>query len=312
VNQSPHNPAGNKLGPGINEPNLIRAIETSGYPLQGVVADKLKSTFGVTEEWGYIDRDTQEHRSLDVFAFKKLLADGDVQPSLVLLIECKRSIHPYIFFKNVVDREIPRFPQIAGLTRNAITIHESSGKRLSETSGMAVLGLAELPFVRPGPPHCSAFTMAIAQGDKVTVSGTDPFNSVILPLVKAMDHATSLYKAEPNPTRLYPTLILGLSVLDAPILVVNSPREASTPVLMPWVRVRRQEAQPDRDRIKYMHYAVDLVHVDFFDEFIADHLTPFADEFVSRVKKQSTILFKSGTVELLDNWRWDKIKPYHT
>jgi hypothetical protein len=195
-------------------------------------------------------------------------------------------------------------------SHNAVTIHESSGKRLSEISGVAVLGLAELPFVHPGLPHRSAFTMAISQGDKVTVSGTDPFNAVILPLVKAMDHATSLYKAESNPTRLYPTLILGLSVLDAPILVVNSPREASTPALMPWVRVRRQEAQPDRDRIKYMHYAVDLIHVDFFDEFIADHLTPFADEFVSRVKKQSTILFKSGTVANLDNWHWDKIKPY--
>jgi hypothetical protein len=173
-------------------------------------------------------------------------------------------------------------------SHNAVTIHESSGKRLSEISGVAVLGLAELPFVHPGLPHRSAFTMAISQGDKVTVSGTDPFNAVILPLVKAMDHATSLYKAESN----------------------LSPREASTPALMPWVRVRRQEAQPDRDRIKYMHYAVDLIHVDFFDEFIADHLTPFADEFVSRVKKQSTILFKSGTVANLDNWHWDKIKPY--
>jgi hypothetical protein len=75
--------------------------------------------------------------------------------------------------------------------------------------------------------------------------------------------------------------------------------------------VRRQEARRDRDRIKYMHYAVDLVHVDFFDAFIADHLTPFADEFVSRVKKQSTILFKSGMVENLNNWRWDTIKPHH-
>ena len=310
ANQSPNNPAGNKLGPGIKEPNLLRAIETSGYPLQGVVADKLKNAFGVTEEWGYIDRDTQEHRSLDVFAFKKLLTDGDAEPSLALLIECKRSIHPYVFFKNVIDREIPRFPRIAGLTRNSITIHESSGKRLSETSGAAVLGLAELPFVRPGPSHCSAFTMAIAQGDKVTVSGTDPFNSLILPLVKAMDHATSLYQTEPNPTRLYPTLILGLSVLDAPILVVNSPSEASTPMLMPWVRVLRQEAQSASHRIEYMHYAVDLVHVDFLDEFIATHLTPFTDEFVSRVKKQATILFKSGTVANLDNWHWDKIKPY--
>jgi hypothetical protein len=39
VNQSSNNPAGNKLGPGINESALVEAIETSCYPLQGVVAD---------------------------------------------------------------------------------------------------------------------------------------------------------------------------------------------------------------------------------------------------------------------------------
>lgn len=312
MDKSPDNPSGNKLASGISESNLIRAIESSGYPLQGVVASKLQAEFGVTEEWGYIDRDTQELRSLDVFAFKKFGDEGDLQPHLVLLIECKRSIHPYVFFKNVVDRKIPRFPKIAGLTRSSITVHESSGNRSCETSGADVLGLAELPFIRPGPPHCSAFAKAVAQGEKVTLSGSEPFNSLILPLVKATEHASSLYAAESRPTRLFPTLILCFSVLDAPILLVNSPSEASRPFLAPWVRVQRQEPHQDLGRTRQVHYVVDVVHVDFLDEFISHQLMPFVDEFVSRAEKQKTVLFKSGTVEDLDNWRWDNIKPHRT
>ena len=74
----------------------------SGYPLQGIVAEKMEfAGFKVTEEWGYIDNDTREHRSLDLFASRGLESNAaaKVIPRLDLLIECKRTIHPYVFSK---------------------------------------------------------------------------------------------------------------------------------------------------------------------------------------------------------------------
>jgi hypothetical protein len=308
MDKSPNNPAGNKLGPSVNESNLVRAIQSSGYPLQGVIAGKLKEGFGVTEEWGYIDRETKEHRSLDIFAFKMMPADGNVQAALVLLIECKRSINPYVFFRNVTDREIPGFPKIGGLTANSMFLSALNGNRLLQTSGAVLLGLPELPFVRPGPPHCSAFGMATAQGDKVHMSGEDPYKSLILPLTKAIDHAASLYQAREKPSFLVATLILGIGVLDAPILVVNNPREP-TPLLTPWVRVPRQEARPDRSWGQHVYYVIEVVHSDFFDAFVLDHLVPFFNEFAARVKRQSSVLLRGGTVGNIDKWRWDEVKP---
>ena len=73
----PANPEKNSLSTGVNEAELIRAIDMSGYPLQGVVAGKLKEHFTVSEEWGYLDRDTKEHRSLDLHAFRQLDAAPD-------------------------------------------------------------------------------------------------------------------------------------------------------------------------------------------------------------------------------------------
>jgi hypothetical protein len=307
MDQSPENPSGNKLGPSINEPSLVRAIQNSGYPLQGIVTAELKTAFSVTEEWGYIDRDTKEHRSLDIFAFKKLPSSDSVHPSVVLLLECKRSICPYVFFRNVIDREIPGFPRVSGWSNTNFILAEEKGNRVSHMVGSAMLGLADLPFVRPGPPHCSTFALAVPKGDKVSMSGSDPYNSLSLPLVKAMDHAATLFKA--GEKELYPTLILGIAVIDAPLIVIADPNEA-TPLLTPWIRVPRQEARPTDPWRAYVYYVFDVVHIDFLRGFISSHLNPLLDEFASRVIQQSSALLKGGgTVKDLDQWRWDEIKP---
>jgi hypothetical protein len=72
----------------------------SGYHLQTVVARQLSGSGVVTEEWSYRDRISGEPRPLDVFAHRRLKA-GSVKCdiSLNLLIECKKSDLPYIFFE---------------------------------------------------------------------------------------------------------------------------------------------------------------------------------------------------------------------
>jgi hypothetical protein len=98
IRQDSANPKKNVLPPGVDEAELLRAIDTSGYPLQGLVAAKLSKHFKVSEEWGYLDRDTQDHRTLDLHAFRNFDAEpgATVQPGLVLLVECKRSVHPFV------------------------------------------------------------------------------------------------------------------------------------------------------------------------------------------------------------------------
>jgi hypothetical protein len=118
VNAKPGNPSRNRIPIGIKEQTLIDSIEKSGYPLQGVVANKLLTrAFHVTEEWGYADRDTHDARSLDVAAYHGLGSEraAAVNPCLFLLIECKRSTHPYVFFRTTTHSDISWFPHIADL-----------------------------------------------------------------------------------------------------------------------------------------------------------------------------------------------------
>lgn len=301
MREHPENPGDNQIPKGISEKSLIRAIERSGYPLQGIVLECLRDRFDLAEEWCFIDRDTKDHRSLDVFARLQLPNNDYLTPSLCLLIECKRSLHPYIFFRNPVAESIPQFPRVAGLPGSATSIAQAGVSRNLETTADIILGLSELPFVRPGPTICSAFTRAVARGDKIEFSGTDPFNKMVMPLVKASDYTHELINSTSNSQHLSPTLVLAVSVIDAPILLLEDPSRPSDPVLTPWLRVVRHEAHRDSTRIRYRYHVIDIVHAGYFDVFINQHILPFSQQFEQRVNQQSGVLSRGGMVNDLDD-----------
>ena len=94
------------------------------------------------------------------------------------------------------------------------------------------------------------------------------------------------------------------------MILVDSPEKASDPILCPWVRVVRQEANADpRSWTRLRYYAVDAVHIDFFEDFLHKYLLPFADTFSDRVKRLEEILFEDGVVDSLDKWEWNQIRP---
>jgi hypothetical protein len=136
----------------------------------------------------------------------------------------------------VAAQDVSWFPYVAGLPHGGITIvQEVDGTRGVQgfLSGAQALGLGKLPFVAVGPDICAAFSRAEANGDRVILSGSEPFNSVIMPLANASDHALHIYGYRPNSDRVYPRLLISVAVLDAPMLLVESPAQSSDPILTP-------------------------------------------------------------------------------
>lgn len=314
MKSAPENPQGNVLPPGIHPGGLARALELSGYPLQGIVAGMLEPEFHVIEEWGYIDRDTKEHRALDLYAHHAGSL-GEVQtinPRLTLLIECKRSAHPYIFFRSTTANRPHRFPSISGFPKDFFKLQEAISGRYREISAAEILGLERHPFVSEGPVRCATFTKGTPSGDKVNLSGSDPFNSLVLPLTKALDHYVSLTRSSGWTNHLYPSLTLCISVLDAPMLVVDDPAKPGEPSLNPWVRIIRREANPDERARRsgwYKFYTVDAVHLEFFSEYVRKHILPFFRHFADRVSVAADVLENGGLVDELDAWDWDALRP---
>ena len=115
----PNNPPTNKLGSGLTEADVLDAVSKSGYPLQTIIANFLRPQFHVQEEWSYDDKDTHEPRTMDILAEKWLWDINQeqprVRPALDLLVECKQSALPYVFFLSSSKPLVPHFPRLTGL-----------------------------------------------------------------------------------------------------------------------------------------------------------------------------------------------------
>lgn len=301
MNLRTDNPPRNSLTAGVTEASVASAITRSGYPLQGVVAAKLAATgFYVQEEWSYLDRDAKTLRNVDLLAGKMLFDFGlknvRVRPQLDLIVECKKSELPYIFFNTHQSAWLADFPVVAGLRSKTITLSTDDSRSTWTNPVLMALGLSDHPFIS-GASLCSTLSKCVRRsGGELELSGDDTYNGIVLPLVKAVAHFEGT--EAPRPTHIYfdAHLTLPLAVADAPMVLAKTDGTTVETELKPWIRVVRHDYYEDQDG-EHTHRlcALDVVHVDFLDTYINDHLMPFASEFSSRaVRHQEELATGKG------------------
>ncbi len=310
MNEAPSNPPTNRLKAGVTDHLVTDAVTRSGYPLQLRVATQLMPMFSVVEEWAYIDRDAQRARSLDVWAYLSLATDleSPYHPELTLLIECKRSDLPFVFFAAARPILSDEYPSLVGFRHTGFEIQV--GQAVREVTPSTFLALKEFPFVSAGPPISRAFAKADRSGKDLNISGEVPFRAVLLPLASALHHWADMRKVEGDRQRYFPSLTLMLCVLDAPMVLVRGAPEAPDLVLQPWVRVVRQETSRERAWLSYRHYVVDFVHIDYLATFLSHHLLPFAWLVSSRIQEARPYLAAARwVVPDWERWTWADVRP---
>ena len=278
--------------------------------MQRIVAEELVGKFEVTEEWGFVDRETKEHRSLDVFAHRKTLECTRLWLSAALLIECKRSDLPFVFFEATVPRTPAEFPLVAGLGGRTPELHVAD---LGSTTAPVArfLGLYEFPFVSAGPPICSSFTKGERKGKGLNLSGTVPFNQVIKPLASAVEHFMSMQKKLGSRTAVPACLAHPICVLDGPMILVQGGTDAPQLTLCPWIRVVRQEASDEHQHGFWRHYVVDFVHRGYLSTFVDEHFVPFSVQFTERAASVENILSETkARVPDFQEWEFKDLKPF--
>ncbi|MDP9224407.1 MAG: hypothetical protein M3P18_11255 [Actinomycetota bacterium] len=290
------NPASNKLPEGIDEEAVATAIQLSGYPVQTQLAAMLRERdWYVQEEWSYDDLDTL--RAIDVVAELLLyeeVADQVVFPGVTLVIECKPSQMPYVFFSSSIEDVRISFPPVVGLHQDSIEITQDGELPGNyDYNVIEVLGLGEGAFVTT-PRRCATFSKCVRKGKRLELSGTEPYQGLVLPLLKAAAHF-GRYQTPPDSfVYFHPRLALPIAVLAAPMISVEMSPAGPSLTLTPWVRVYRHEAEADpetaevnsRERLR----ALDVVHVDFFTEYLEEFVLPFAQSFGERAVRHGQVL----------------------
>lgn len=287
-----------------------KAIEKSGYPLQLQVGALLDKYFSVEHEWAYLDRDTQELRNIDLFAYKlfrdKKMKDAEIYPQLDLIVECKKSELPIVFFTNGFKPRSTYFLSLSGLKNDSITIKTDDSRSTWSVPPAMVLGLAKELFVRE-PIYSSFFSRLVRKGKEFELSGSDFFNSVVNPISKAI-----LYNKKVNATPLKTFvhfslhLMVGLSVVDAPMLTAGLSENGTEIHEAKWVRMIRQDIDSGRN---YESIPIDIVNISFLQEYLEKYLLPFSDKFsVNAFKHQRELASRKGFARGMEKLRFDDIE----
>jgi hypothetical protein len=286
---------GEMLGPSIAEEALVDAIKISGYSLRIAVAgDLLARDFRLQEEWAYEDPDSGTRRSLDVKASRSLTPEPIEGPEgrsalwNTLLIECKQSRHPYVFFEAVALPEASGFPSTVGLGDGRVRVGGHAGGWSRPLALVRYLGLQRHPFVT-APPAVASMSKARADGKRVELSGEEPFRVLALPLVKALGEFRRFQGTERSRGALHVVhLRLCVAVIDAPLVLVGLPTEELAVRPTPWVRivVRHPRTGERRKSLRAEPFElIDAVHRTYLPTYLDQRLEPFLRQFESRYRE---------------------------
>jgi hypothetical protein len=315
MNSAPENPVANTLGAGVTAAMVEQAIHESGYPLQLVVAQELAHEFALQEEWSFVDPDSGSTRTIDLLASKRLFELEEpqprVRPALNFVIECKQSELPYVFFLSGSNPWVPDFPLISGLKTRDIVITSDDNPSRWTFRPLHVLELDRHPFLTEAVPFCMTFSKCVRKGSDLVLSGSDPYQSLVFPILKAASYFDKVQSPPPTAYYFDCEIVIGLGVLDAPMVGVCLTDSGTKSELLPWVRVVRH--QPSNGVHKYDRsqvFGIDIVHKGYLGTYVDQHVMPFANEFSRLVLKYPDVLANArGFVSGMGENSWTNIEP---
>ncbi|MGW5688388.1 hypothetical protein [Nonomuraea sp. NPDC003754] len=277
------------LGEGLQPKDLMDAIRKSGYPFQAEIADIIRQKVDskgfaiVQEEWPYLDKDSDQIRSLDIYAEFHVSNEPQAASGLrsfraSLLVECKQSALPYIFFLRLQSSQFRlQYPEIVGLEPRIKVIMpperyglSKNGSPLTFSSRLSdIFELHEFPIFDPPTPYAISISKAQRAGSRLDLSGEEVYRSLTLPLIKAVDYFRS-QSAKDRGARSIPHFVMPIVVIRAPMFGVILREGQQQLIGVPWVRgIRTEPFQEEESRASASTVrCFDVVHESFIETYL--------------------------------------------
>jgi hypothetical protein len=151
------------------------------------------------------------------------------------------------------------------------------------------------------PPIASSLSGAARKGKGLALTGDQPYRSLILPLTKALQHFTLIHGVDASLPESggswMAQLVIPVGIVDAPLVLAKTPEDRADISLVPWMRVLRRHPRTRRSSERSVTL-VDVVHKDFFDEYLARYLTPFARVFRQRLCSVRRVVMSFDAVHI--------------
>jgi hypothetical protein len=132
-----------------------------------------------------------------------------------------------------------------------------------------------------------------------------------MPLMSTMLHFKSHSTLPQTAYYFDANLVIGVGVLDAPMVGVRVGADSNDLVLTPWVRILRHEPEPPEAFKAHggKLYAIDVVHRDYFKDYLDQQAMPFAQEFkVRTLKHHEEVASGKGFVSGMGENSWENVE----
>ncbi len=233
---------------------LAAAMKHGALMEQRVARTVQAEGFATITNWAFQDSDTGKSRELDVFATWATEDPGArVQATARLLIECKGAQNPIVVVTRKQDRipkedsckefrtlstlpDVPNLPTKGDETSPALEQLKGSGHFFHR------LGLADAHHARASRTvGASVLQLNLQGGDWVADPGRQLFDSVQLPLAKAVEFCRSQPAVEPTPVpALRAVMIFPIVVVRAELFEVDTTKTDRPAILREWVPTLRR------------------------------------------------------------------------
>jgi hypothetical protein len=269
-----------------NKQQIRQAVDEAGYLFEQQVGYKLREhRYLVTPNYNFEDLETGDSREIDLYAILGIVKEElDVDIWQLLLIECKKTKYPLVFFSKPKYEDLKVFEDyfdIVGAPESLL-----AGERRGVVSLEKYLKLNELSHRYKLRDTASQFCMIIRKGKDWEAKHEHVYNGMIVPLIKCLSFERKEYRESLPREMIQLRIIYPIIVVHSELYLMNS--ETNQLSRKKWILFYRHY---DSKNIK-LTAMIDFVRHKHLDEYLGKIESSFNSVTQRVINKRKILLQK--------------------
>lgn len=264
-----------------NEQQIREAIDKSGYLFESQIGYLLREQdYLVTPNYNFEDAETGESREIDLHAILGYFEeDLEICLEQLLLIECKKTSNPLVFFSK------PKYKELKGFDEYFEIIGAPESFDVPRIKGVTslekYLKLSEFSHRYKLANTSSQFCMICRKGNEWEAQHGPVYNGMILPLIKCLSSEKKSYRKSIPKNYIHLEIIYPIVVVDSALYLMNS--ETNEMKRKKWILFYRQY-ESKKVKLSAMIDFVQCKHINTYLKEIKTSFTAICERVIKRRK----------------------------
>jgi hypothetical protein len=273
---------------------IRQAIGRSGYLFEQQVAYRLREYgYLVAPNFGFEDVDSGESREIDLHAvIGRYEEDLDIWIEQLLLIECKKTTNPLVFFSKPTYRELRHIDNYFELVGNPESV--DAGRSRGILSLEHYLDFSDLSHRYKLSDTSSQFCMVMPKGKEWEAKHEHIYDGMIVPLIKCLSSEKKDFREGLPESMIKLRILYPIVLVDSELYLMNS--DTNEINRKKWILFHRQyESKTVKitamiDFVRYKHIEAYLERVRKSFDAICERVLKQREDLFRKMKNKKTFI----------------------